>query len=276
MTPKKSTKSTNIHKKIKSLIQRNKASVLALLVVEKRVMILGNERLVSLAKNEHITIEDLAKELILLEKDKDIDTFSYKEVSTNHVILPKPSVKIRSASWSVIIARSILKEYLKIFNLGKGMPLKYHIKENEPAGWPQTLSFEEFMGVSYVNKEQATLIIESMIRYHAKVDPLTYYEPARKTEEHESGETSEEEKVADDIHKGNKEHGKRKKIDGHHDINDSFKNNDCYQTHNYGYEGHDLTNMPLHLDPSGLWYWDSYLHQWFPYQPANGGHSLNQ
>ena len=276
MTPKKSTKSTNIHKKIKSLIQRNKASVLALLVVEKRVMILGNERLVSLAKNEHITIEDLAKELILLEKDKDIDTFSYKEVSTNHVILPKPSVKIRSASWSVIIARSILKEYLKIFNLGKGMPLKYHIKENEPAGWPETLSFEDFMGVSYVNKEQATLIIESMIRYHAKVDPLTYYEPARKNDEYESCETSEEscetseeENVANDINEDNQEHGQREKIYG----NDG---SDAYQPRNYGYGGYDHNDMPLHLDPSGLWYWDYYLHQWFPYQPANGAHCLNQ
>ena len=267
MPPKKSSKSPNIHKKIKSLIQRKKASVLALLVVEKRVMILGNQRLVSLANNEQITVEDLAKELILLEKDKDVETFSYKEISTKHVILPKPSAKIRSASWSVIIARSILKEYLKIFKLGKGMPLKYHVKENEPAGWPETLSFEDFMGVSYVNKEQATLIIESMIRYHAKVDPLTYYEPTWKNDEHESaGETSEEENNADDNQKGNQEHEQREHFYGNNDINESNQNN-------YGYEGHAHNNMPLHLDPSGLWYWDYYLHQWFPYEPANGGHS---
>ena len=271
MPQKKSSKSPIFHKKIKSLIQRNKASVLSLLVVEKRVMILGNKRLVSLAKNEQITVKDLAKELILLEKDKamEMETFSYKEISTGHVILPKPSVKIRSASWSVIIARSILKEYLKIFNLGKGMPLKYHIKENEPAGWPETLSFEDFMGVSYVNKEQATLIIESMIRYHAKVDPLTYYEPARKNDEYESCETSEEENVANDINEDNQEHGQREKIYG----NDG---SDAYQPRNYGYGGYDHNDTPLHLDPSGLWYWDYYLHQWFPYQSENGAHCLNQ
>ena len=271
MPPKKSPKSPNIHKKIKSLIQRKKASVLALLVVEKRVMILGNQRLVSLAKNEHNTIEDLAKELILLEKDNAMKTFSYKEVSTS-VKCQVPSVKIRSASWSVIMARSILKEYLKIFNLGKGMPLKYHIKENEPAGWPETLSFEDFMGVSYVNKEQATLIIESMIRYHAKVDPLTYYEPARKNDEYESCETSEEscetseeENVSNDINEDNQEHGQREKIYG----NDG---SDAYQPRNYGYGGYDHNDTPLHLDPSGLWYWDYYLHQWFPYQSENGAH----
>ena len=97
MPPKKSPKSPNIHKKIKSLIQRKKASVLALLVVEKRVMILGNQRLVSLAKNEHNTIEDLAKELILLEKDNAMKTFSYKEVSTS----VKCQVLTRSCRWLI-------------------------------------------------------------------------------------------------------------------------------------------------------------------------------
>ena len=84
---------------------------------------------------------------------------------------------------------------MKIFNLGKGIPLKYHIKENEPAGWSETLSFEDFNGVSYVDKEQATLIIESMIRFHAKVDPLTYYEPARPNDDHESDEAEMDENV---------------------------------------------------------------------------------
>ena len=274
MLPKKSSKSPIK----KSLIPNHKASVLSLLVVEKRVMILGNKRLVSLAKNEKTTVEDLAKELILLEKDKamEMETFSYKEISTGHVILPKPSVKIRSASWSVIIARSILKEYLKIFNLGKGMPLKYHIKENEPAGWPETLSFEDFMGVSYVNKEQATLIIESMIRYHAKVDPLTYYEPARKNDEYESCETSEEENVANDVNEDKQVHGQREKIYGNDGIYEYDQNSDATQPHNYGYGGYDHNDTPLHLDPSGLWYWDYYLHQWFPYQSENGAHCLNQ
>ncbi len=98
-------------------------------------MILGNQRLVYLAKNDQVTNEDLAKYLIQFDKDKDTEFFSDREISTRHIILPNPSVKIkiRSASWTVIMARSILKDYLKIFNLGKGMPLKYHIKENEPA-----------------------------------------------------------------------------------------------------------------------------------------------
>ena len=41
-------------------------------------MILGNQRLFSLAKNDQVTIEDLAKYLIQLDKDKDTEFFSYK------------------------------------------------------------------------------------------------------------------------------------------------------------------------------------------------------
>ena len=57
-----------------------------------------------------------------------------------------------------------------------------------------------------------------MIRYHAKVDPLTYYEPARKTDEHESGETSEEENVANDVNEDKQVHGQREKIYGNDGI----------------------------------------------------------
>lgn len=266
MSPKKSSKSPNIHKQFKSLIQRRKASVLTLLVVDNKVVIMGNQRLVALAKNDQTTIEDLAKELILQEKDKDTEIFSYKEFSTNHIILPKTSVKIRSASWTVKTARSILKEYLKIFNLGKGMPLNYQIKENEPAGWPETLSFEDFRGVSYVNKEQATLIIESLIQYHAKVDPVTYFETPRQNDEPESGDTSEEENVRVDIQDDNQEQAQEQQNYGNNNIYQPDQNNQ--NQNNY------VHNMPLHLDPSGAWYWDYYLQQWFPYQPANGG--LNQ
>ena len=40
-------------------------------------MILGNQRLFSLAKNDQVTNEDLAKYLIQLDKDKDTEFFSY-------------------------------------------------------------------------------------------------------------------------------------------------------------------------------------------------------
>ena len=61
------------------------------------------------------------------------------------------------------------------------MSLRYNVKENEPAGWPDSISFEDFKGVSYAKVEEATQIIESLIRYHAKVDPATYFESRRET-----------------------------------------------------------------------------------------------
>ena len=70
-----------------------------------------------------------------------------------------------------ITARETLKQYMKIFNLGRGMPLHYQVKENKPDGWPDSISFEDFKGVSFAKKEEATQIIEALIRYYAKVEP---------------------------------------------------------------------------------------------------------
>ena len=58
---------------------------------------------------------------------------------------------------------------MKIFNLRRGMSLQ--VKENKPDGWPDSISFEDFKGVSFANKEEATQIIEALIRYYAKVEP---------------------------------------------------------------------------------------------------------
>ena len=154
---------------------RKKLKVLAFAVVDNRVKILGDKRLVYLAKNNQVKVEDILKDLILLEQDNEAN-FEYSEETTNLVSLPRTSVKICSDSWTKVTARETLKQYMKIFNLGRGMSLRYNVKENEPAGWPDSISFEDFKGVSYAKVEEATQIIESLIRYHAKVDPATYFE----------------------------------------------------------------------------------------------------
>ena len=46
------------------------------------------------------------------------------------------------------------------------------------AGWPPSLSFTDFKGVSYATKENLTKIVESLIRHHMDVDPVTYYDSA--------------------------------------------------------------------------------------------------
>ena len=50
---------------------------------------------------------------------------------------------------------------MKIFNLRRGMSLQ--VKENKPDGWPDSISFEDFKGVSFAKKEEATQIIEALI-----------------------------------------------------------------------------------------------------------------
>ena len=50
----------------------------------------------------------------------------------------------------------------------------------------------DFKGVSFAKKEEATQIIESLIRYHAKVEPDTYFE-SRENIDDAVVESSEEE-----------------------------------------------------------------------------------
>ena len=59
--------------------------------------IFGNKRLVSLAKNNQVKVEDVIKDMILEDQSKD---FEYDEVTTNFVSLPRTSVKISSDSWT--------------------------------------------------------------------------------------------------------------------------------------------------------------------------------
>ena len=46
-------------------------------------------------------------------------------------------------------------------------------------------------------------------------------------------------------------------------------NYDNYDNYNQN-QGHHQNVMPLHLDPTGSWYWDYYLQDWHPYYPQNG------
>ena len=110
-----------VHKLMRSLIQREKAKVLVLAAIDNKVNIF----LVSLAKNNQVKVEDVIKDMILEDQSKD---FEYDEVTTNFVSLPRTSVKIRSDSWTKITAKEALKKYMTIFNLGRGMLIRYYAK----------------------------------------------------------------------------------------------------------------------------------------------------
>ena len=114
-----------VHKLMRSLIQRGKAKVLVLASIDDKVKIFDDKRLVSLAKNNQVKVEDVIKDMILEDQSKD---FEYDEVTTNFVSLPRTSVNIHSDSWTKITARETLKKYMKIFNLGRGMLIRYYAK----------------------------------------------------------------------------------------------------------------------------------------------------
>ena len=100
-------------------------SLLVLGAIDNKVKIIGDKHLVSLAKKNQVKVEDVIKDMILEDQSKD---FEYDEVTTNFVSLPRTSVKIRSDSWTKITAKEALKKYMTIFNLGRGMLIRYYAK----------------------------------------------------------------------------------------------------------------------------------------------------
>ena len=94
MSASKGDKSSSVDKSLRRLIKRKKVKVLAFAVVDNKVKILGDKRLVSLAKNNQVKVEDIMKDLIQLEQDDDVN-FEYSEETTNLISLPRTSVKIR-------------------------------------------------------------------------------------------------------------------------------------------------------------------------------------
>ena len=75
-----------VHKLMRSLIQRGKPKVLVLAAIDDKVKIFGDKRLISLAKNNQVKVEDVTKDMILQDQSKD---FEYDEVTTNFVSLPR-------------------------------------------------------------------------------------------------------------------------------------------------------------------------------------------
>ena len=53
---------------MRSLIQRGKPKVLVLAAIDNKVKIFGDKRLVSLAKNNQVKVEDVIKDMILQDQ----------------------------------------------------------------------------------------------------------------------------------------------------------------------------------------------------------------
>ena len=230
---------------LKNVSVRNGANVLSLAVIDGKVIIIGEQQIVSFSKDMNITLEEVSKKMIELENE-DKERYTFKEHDTKKVVLPKTSVKIRSESWTRDIAKTTLKSYLRIFNLGKNSKLRFGDACNEPAGWPPSLSFADFKGVSYATKENLTKIVESLIRHHMDVDPVTYYDSAVRRDDLESSDEDSDQDLV-------RNNGNPEVID-----------NQQQQVGQNMHQGNNFESAPLTLDPRGKWYWDFQEQQWFP------------
>ena len=95
----KPRKRSGLNIQLKNVSVRNRANVLSLAVIDGKVIIIGEQQIVSFSKDMNITLEEVSKKMIELENE-DKEQYTFKEYDTKKVVLPKTSVKIRSESWT--------------------------------------------------------------------------------------------------------------------------------------------------------------------------------
>ena len=89
----KPRKRSGLNIQLKNVSVRNRANVLSLAVIDGKVIIMGEQQIVSFSKDMNVTLETVSKKMIELENE-DKEQYTFKEQDTKKVVLPKTSVKI--------------------------------------------------------------------------------------------------------------------------------------------------------------------------------------
>ena len=85
--PPKPRKRSGLNIQLKNVSVRNRANVLSLAVIDGKVIIMGEQQIVSFSKDINVTLETVSKKMIELENE-DKEQYTFKEDDTKKVVLP--------------------------------------------------------------------------------------------------------------------------------------------------------------------------------------------
>jgi hypothetical protein len=157
----------------------------------------GDEKTVRFVNEnmESMTVEELMKVMKTMEDEN----LKYK--TTQQIRFPPMFAKFKGCRWTLQRARDQLQIYLNILGFGKGGSRKYRVEADEPEGWPDEISFVDFLHPSYAKLSAVNDIIESIFSFHG-YDANTHpsLEDDDEEEQNLEDETHEEEEPP---HQGN-------------------------------------------------------------------------
>ena len=115
----------------------------------------------------------LLTELILNKESQDED---YIFEINKPGLFPKLTVNMYDRkTWTSAAAKTNFLTYMQCLGFGRnGTGKTYKCKNDEPAGWPDSISFVEMEHPSYLGKDDIKTVIESLLRYR-QINPETYF-----------------------------------------------------------------------------------------------------
>ena len=266
-------------KQLKKFVENENLS-LNISVQDRQLVVSGSKSLVDFLAEDPEIVQQLYDKI--LHKDSEQKDYIFESYKPG--VLPKLTANMfDKKAWTGNIPYQNLQTYMLCLGFGRKGGKCYKNQTDKPEGWPDSIALEH---PSYLKKDDIKIIIEALLT-HRNIDPRTYFTEGaaqpkvttkRRRKNPTSAETVDEEAEDGQAVEENGDAGHQDQPvlapnvqndeGGHHNNNaeGNQNNNDAIENveieANQNQQPHQLT-----LDPTGRWYWDYFLGQWFPYYP---------
>ena len=135
---------------------------------------MGSGRSMNLAESEmkNISLWDFLLQMLEFSKTKDETANKFRKCVL--IIFPKLPYKLLKENYTSDEARGTLKKFMNILGWRNG-GFSYKDKSHKPPGWPDALSYDDFVGPNSASIEEAMIILRSILLHH-QYDPDEHVE----------------------------------------------------------------------------------------------------
>ena len=135
---------------------------------------MGSGRSMNLAESEmkNTSLWDFLLQMLEFSKTKDETADKFRKCVL--IIFPKLPYKLLKENYTSDEARATLKKFMNILGWRNG-GFSYKDKSHKPPGWPDALSYDDFLGPNSASIEEAMIILRSILLHH-QYDPDEHVE----------------------------------------------------------------------------------------------------
>ena len=135
---------------------------------------MGSGRSMNLAESEmkKTSLWDFLLQMLEFSKTKDETADKFRKCVL--IIFPKLPYKLLKENYTSDEARGTLKKFMNILGWRNG-GFSYKDKSHKPPGWPDALSYDDFLGPNSASIEEAMIILRSILLHH-QYDPDEHVE----------------------------------------------------------------------------------------------------